>query len=113
MMSMKNEETWRPTKVVRTKTGFEISSDRHMLNTSSRLAACCQIQHYYEAISNFASGRLLDITGKCLAEKLPSVCGAYVRMWSAVLRLKPFESLSRKTARRFPLGYVVVARKAP
>jgi SAM-dependent methyltransferase len=56
---------------------------------------------------------LADITSKCLAEKAPSLCGAYSAMCSALLRLKPFRSLSQRTARLFPLGYVVVASKRP
>ncbi len=54
---------------------------------------------------------LVDITAKCMAPRFGSICKLYISVWSAILRLKPFRSLSHRTASLFPLGYVVVATK--
>ncbi len=245
IVSMKNKERWCPTKIVRTKTGFKPSPDRHVLHIASRLTTSRQIEHYQSAINRYASGQLLDtgcgyvpyyemykslvhsvicvdwpsslhknhlldmaanlndplpfapesfdtvlltdvlehifrpvelvseiarilrpggnviiavpflywlheqphdyyrytefalrqmcdiaglavvslapyggalevlvdISAKCMAPRLPSLCGIYIGLLSAILRLKPFRSMSDRTARLFPLGYVAVANK--
>lgn len=242
---MKNKETWRPTKIVHTRSGFKPSSNEHLLNVASRLTTSCQIEHYQDAIRRHASGRLVDmgcghvpyyemyrpfvqdticvdwansvhrnelldcktdlnnplpfapesfdtvlltdvlehisrpaeliseiqrilspsgkvilavpflywlheqpydffrytefalrelceeaglrilslvpyggapeilvdITAKCLAPRVPSLCRIYMALASTVLKTRPFRSISHKTAKLFPLGYVVVASK--
>ena len=55
---------------------------------------------------------LVDVSAKCLATKLPSICGVYVALSSIVLNLKPMRSISRNTKRLFPMGYVLVANKS-
>jgi SAM-dependent methyltransferase len=52
---------------------------------------------------------LADIAGKCLPRGLRSICGVYIAAASAVLGWRPFRYVSNRTARQFPLGYVVVA----
>lgn len=245
MDSMRNAETWYPTKAIRAKDGFRVSDDPRFLQAGSRIAAACHIEKYHDAIKEYASGRLLDmgcgnvpyfemyrplvqdivcidwpksrhkndfldhevdlneplpfasdsfdtvlltdvlehifrpiqliseitrvlryggnviigvpflyclheqpydfyrytefaltkmcfdsgltivqispsagvpeiladITSKCLAERTPFFANIYSTMCSALLKLKLFRSFSQRTARRFPLGYIVVANK--
>jgi SAM-dependent methyltransferase len=55
---------------------------------------------------------LLDITGKCLIEaKLHTLGRLHAATARALMKLKLLQSVSRKTAYGFPLGYVVAARK--
>jgi SAM-dependent methyltransferase len=58
---MKNAHLWTETKVVRVKDRFAPSSNAGVLGIGSRVAASCQISHYYAAIQDHAQGRLLDL----------------------------------------------------
>jgi SAM-dependent methyltransferase len=58
---MKNTHLWTETKVVRVRNRFAPSPDSSILGIGSRVAASCQIPHYYAAICDHARGRLLDL----------------------------------------------------
>jgi SAM-dependent methyltransferase len=58
---MKNRHLWTETKVVKVRNRFAPSPDSRMLGIGSRVAASCQISHYYPAIRDHARGRLLDL----------------------------------------------------
>ena len=56
---------------------------------------------------------VIDIIGKCIASaKLGGICRIYTASCGAMLKLRPFRALSRKTATLFPLGYTLAAQKS-
>jgi SAM-dependent methyltransferase len=55
---------------------------------------------------------LIDIVGKCLSRaKLDTLCRVYTSTALLVRGLRLFRAVSEKTARAFPLGYVLVASR--
>jgi SAM-dependent methyltransferase len=54
---------------------------------------------------------LVDVSGKCLAAANQNLGRAYVSTCALALALRPVRSLSRRTSKLFPYGYILVARK--
>src|SRR5579871_1038724 len=58
---MRNRDLWQPTRVVKIRGQFRPSSDRRMVDVSSRFIVALLCRFYDQAICRYARGKLLDL----------------------------------------------------
>ena len=58
---MKNQDQWRPTKFIQTRTGLRASRDQNRVGIGSRFIADIAASRYEQALQGHARGRLLDL----------------------------------------------------